>query len=150
MRPPSLKLIATIVMVLLSGCGGSTTAPSRISLKIGYASPSILHGPMWIAKEAGYFEQRGMDVDLQYIGPGQPIISAVLQGDVALATDAAPTIVAAQLQGAPLKILASYVHYAIPAFVAQPSIKSPRELTGGKRFAVTQFGTSSVFLVRLD
>ena len=91
MRPRGFILVATVMLGLsLATCGGrSAPGSSRISLKIGYASPSILHGPMWIAKEAGYFEQRGMDVDLQYIGPGQPIISAVLQGDVALATDAA-------------------------------------------------------------
>ena len=69
-----LKLWQLFVMCL------AVTAPhpgsaqiAKQSVKIVYPAPSSTTWPLWIAKEAGYYEKYGLDVSVEFaLHPAEP------------------------------------------------------------------------------
>ena len=51
-------------MVALVGMLPPAGAADPISLKIGYGSPWVGWGPLYIAAEKGYFEDEGLDLQI--------------------------------------------------------------------------------------
>ena len=64
-RQVLLSGFAVSVMVALGGIGGP--APAAEPIKIAYGSPWIGWGPLYIAKEKGYFNDEGIEVEIAFI-----------------------------------------------------------------------------------
>ncbi len=93
----------------------------------------------YIAKEAGYYEKYGFDVELFFQGASSEIIQAMLAGDVNLAGIAGPAVIANVISGGDVIQVAALVKtFTIPLY-AQPSIKTLADLKG-KKVGVSRFG----------
>jgi NitT/TauT family transport system substrate-binding protein len=101
---------------------------------------------VWLANDAGYFKDHGLDVDLQYQA-GSVQIPSLITGEVQIATVGGAEIVSADAGGADLVVLASispvYPYY----FIASNAIKSPADLRG-KAVGVTRIGDTSDLAAR--
>jgi NitT/TauT family transport system substrate-binding protein len=69
-------------------------------------------------------------------------LQALLSGDIKVAMAAGSPVVNANLQGAPIRIIAGNANFYPLAFFSAPEIKDPRDLRG-KKVAVTRAGSSS-------
>lgn len=106
-----LFLLAVMTVLVLSGCGASSSEPvqdvpdeentteseqqaeeedattaqgpepleSEVELKIGFPTQGASMLPLWVAKDAGFFEKYGIDAELVYIA-GTPKVQEVLNG----------------------------------------------------------------------
>jgi NitT/TauT family transport system substrate-binding protein len=108
------------------------------------------HAPTFVAKQRGYFEEAGLDVDLKFFQAAQPMAVAIASGDadyavtaitgglISLADKGAVTVIGGALkeeQGIEgQKILASNQAYA-------NGLTDPSKLDG-KSFGMTQAGSS--------
>ncbi len=93
----------------------------------------------YIAKEAGYYEKYGFDVELFFQGASSEIIQAMLAGDVNLAGLAGPAVIANIVGGGDVIQVAALVKtFTIPLY-ARPSIKTLADLKGQK-VGVSRFG----------
>lgn len=69
--------------LLLSACGNST--PNRNKLRVGYL-PIVAHLPAALARERGYYTEKGLDVEFVVFGTSDDLTSALSKGDIDIAT----------------------------------------------------------------
>jgi NitT/TauT family transport system substrate-binding protein len=125
-----------------------TAPPDRIPVKIGYGSLTDNNLGLWVAKEAGLFEQQGLDVtDFPLIEGGTLSIQALIGGDIQFVLAGTSGIIVAALGGADLVAVAGASNKFDFALISVPEIRSGAELRG-KRVGISRFGSSSDFAAR--
>src|SRR5579883_1903938 len=104
--------MALATMAVLAGCGGAappvssstlrSAAPSAsgalLPVKGAYTNIVAAGGPLWVAKEQGFFAQNGLDVSLASL-PGSAHVPALLSGELQLASVGPTELAAADLAG---------------------------------------------------
>ena len=115
-------------------------------LVVSYAGVTGGRGPLWIAKDLGYFEKYGLDVKLVHIAAGSTSISALMAGEVNVVLTTSSAAIAAAVRGAPVVIIATN---GSPGYklVALPSITSVQQLKG-KVIGSSLLGAGSDFALR--
>ncbi len=146
---PHLLCGAALIALLAAGCGGSTPgagrAPAAPPSQPGAASapPAPLHtvksayttiaaaaAPWWMAQEAGYFREQGLDVSLSHIDAGAPLLAALTNGELDIAFSGAPTIVLGYIQGLETMIIGSTSSILDSIVFARPEYQRPEDLRG--------------------
>jgi ABC-type nitrate/sulfonate/bicarbonate transport system substrate-binding protein len=135
-------------LLVLTGCTPAaapvlTPSPpvalTRVGVAFSNVSPTIL--PLWVGKEAGLFEKRGLDLDLQYIASATSV-AAVVSGQMHLATVGLSEALGALAGGADLVILANQVPAYTYIFEVAPGIQNATDLKG-KSIGISRPGSSS-------
>jgi len=109
------------------------------------ASPS--HLPIWVAKDAGYFEKNGLNVEPVQIRGGSLITLAIITGDLPFSGAGAESVVAARAAGGDVILLACPVNADPVYLITRPEIKSAQDLKG-QASAVTRYGSTTHFYLR--
>jgi ABC-type nitrate/sulfonate/bicarbonate transport system substrate-binding protein len=109
------------------------------------ASPS--HLPVWVAKDAGYFEKYGFNVEPVQIRGGSLITLAIITGNLQFSGAGAESVIAARAAGADVILLACPVDVDPVYLITRPEIKSAAELKG-LASAVTRYGSTTHFYLR--
>ncbi|HEY7220657.1 MAG TPA: ABC transporter substrate-binding protein [Candidatus Binatia bacterium] len=109
------------------------------------ASPS--HLPIWVAKDAGFFEKAGLDVEPVQIRGGSLITLAIITGNLPFSGAGAESVVAARAAGGDAVLLACPVDADPVYLITRPEIKSAQELKG-RASAVTRYGSTTHFYLR--
>jgi NitT/TauT family transport system substrate-binding protein len=109
------------------------------------ASPS--HLPVWVAKDAGLFEKRGLNVEPVHIRGGSLITLAIITGNLPFSGAGAESVVAARAAGGDIVLLACPVDADPVYLITRPEFKSPQELKG-QSSAVTRYGSTTHFYLR--
>jgi NitT/TauT family transport system substrate-binding protein len=119
----------------------------REKLEVVYRSIGGSGIPLWIAQDKGFFERNGLDTRLIYIGGGRIVAQSFAAGQVKIAIMAGPAMVAANLAGLNLRMVAGLVNTSTYSLFVKPNITTPQELKG-KRFGMGSFGSSPDFMMR--
>lgn len=139
MRPNFLTPLLVSLLFLFFSAGVPVTALAQSKkLAVGISALSAGYSPLYIAKEAGFFEKYGVDVDLVLMQTG-PIVHGIIAGDVKLAGVGATRIVASALEGSGIFMLAAMNDRQPYVLLTPPEIKNASQLKG-KKVGVTQFG----------
>jgi NitT/TauT family transport system substrate-binding protein len=109
------------------------------------ASPS--HMPIWVAKDAGYFERNGLNVEPVQIRGGSLITLAILTGELPFSGAGAESVIAARASGGDIILLACPVDADPVYLITRPEIKSAQDLKG-LASAVTRYGSTTHFYLR--
>ena len=109
------------------------------------ASPS--HLPIWVAKDAGYFEKNGLNVEPVQIRGGSLITLAIITGNLQFSGAGAESVVAARAAGGDVVLLACPVDADPVYLITRPEIKSAQDLKGHAS-AVTRYGSTTHFYLR--
>ena len=139
-----------LVIMIMLALGWNQAAPAfaqREKLEVVYSSIGGSSIPLRIAQDKGFFERNGFDTRLIYIGGGRNVGQAFAAGQIKIAIMAGPSLVAANLAGLNLRMVAGLVNTSTYSLFVKPSINSPQELKG-KRFGVGTFGSSPDFMMR--
>ena len=117
-------------------------------LRVGGGSASAAQMAIWFAKEGGFYEKHGLNVEVISIPGSSLAIQAMLSGELPIiqAGGAGPIQVA--LSGTDTVILATIVKKFNWWIFAQPNIARVEDLKG-KIFGVTRFGTQSDLASRI-
>ena len=110
-------------------------------------SASLAHLPVWVAKDAGFFAKRGLNVEPVQIRGGALITLGIMSGQLQFSGAGAESVVAARIEGAAIVLLACPSNLEQIYLITRPEIKSPNELKG-KASAVTRIGSSTHFYLR--
>jgi NitT/TauT family transport system substrate-binding protein len=138
---------ALALIAALGLCAGAAKAGERVKIGLLLTAGS---GPVYVAKEKGYFTAEGLDVELVPFDAGQPVAVATVSGDIdfgtagvtsalyTLCAEGALRIVAGSTQDRPgfpaAGLMASNQVYAA-------GLKSFKDL-GGHSTALTQIGST--------
>jgi NitT/TauT family transport system substrate-binding protein len=146
--------LALCLAALAAACGGGTArAPATVAgieqphLKVAIISVTATYVPLYLAVDDGLFAKEGLQVELLAFRGGSDLIKAVVSGSADVGVVSLAEVTSAIAAGQSMK--AFYGGFNVPAFdwYAVPSIHSIAEAKG-KRFGVTQYGSSTDFLTR--
>lgn len=127
---------------LLAGGAASLVAPARfasaqtnstVNFQLSWL-PSVQFGGSYMAKENGYWAEKGLDVSLLSGGPNAPVEPSVMAGTSLLGITAADYASAAVAEGATFKIIAVAMQknpFTIASLPGNP-VNSPADLVGKK------------------
>ncbi|HTM06793.1 MAG TPA: ABC transporter substrate-binding protein [Verrucomicrobiae bacterium] len=122
-----MKVGAAITLVLLLAFNAG--AAERMST--AYQSLSIGSStPIWVAKEAGFFEAQGLDVKIIFVEGSPRTIQTLIAGESEVAESTGPSVLNARAAGSPIVIIAGFINVMPYYLIAVPSINSPADLKG--------------------
>ncbi len=139
-------LLASIVLV--SAAKEAVGQDSLENIRLLYSSIGPAQSILSVAHEAHVFQSHGLQTELIYIAGGNRGAQAMLAGEVRVGTFSGGAVVSANLAGADLVTIASVVNAPTFYLMATRDLRGVQDLKG-KRVAVTQFGASSDFVLRL-
>ena len=139
------KLIFLIICCCSTLVITSATAATKVSFP--YTPIGVASWPWWIAKDAGYFEKHGLDVDMIYVGASPVIVQAMLGGQAGVGAGGGTPLVTNVLQGGDVVQVATMVPYAIQSLIVRSDIKTTKELTG-KKIGVSRLGAIPHFTLQ--
>jgi ABC-type nitrate/sulfonate/bicarbonate transport system substrate-binding protein len=137
-----------LAMIFHPARSHGASAPLR---KVPMSFPAISGavGPVWVAKDLGYFEKNGLDVDPVLIQSGPRSVSALLSGEMPVINTGANSAISAVLGGTKEPVvIATFFNTLIFSVIGKPEIGNIAGLKG-KVLGVTQAGSLSDFTGRL-
>jgi NitT/TauT family transport system substrate-binding protein len=132
-----------------SGSASPAAAPVKLTVGLGYI-PSVQFAQFYLAQEAGYYRQAGLDVQLiNKIDP--ELVTLVGQGAVDLALADGTSVVPAVSQGIPIRYVATiYARFPNVVFAkASSGIRTAADLKGKKVGTPGKYGSGWIMLQAL-
>jgi ABC-type nitrate/sulfonate/bicarbonate transport system substrate-binding protein len=152
---------ATFAGGVIAACGGGAIAPSApssaaataaapIKIRLGWVSVSAANSAIWSAEDGGYLKKYGLDATVPNFADSTQAVAALIAGGTDINCGISGTaIVAANLQGSDLIIIASTIATFPNSLYGKPSIPNVAALKG-KKVGVTRIGTASDTAARLS
>ena len=140
---------AIAVVLSLLTLGASVSAQNKPLKKIRVGVPSVGMGNIiiFVTKEGRLFEKYGLDAEVITVMGSGIGSKALISGNLDIIPIATPTVIAANLAGADMAILAHTMPAVVHALMVRPEIKKPEDLKG-KKIGVSSLGSLTDFLVR--
>jgi NitT/TauT family transport system substrate-binding protein len=118
-----LCVVAVIALLVLHARGSYAE-----NIKIGIPSLSVTTMPLAVAKDQGFFQKEGLNVDVVMM-PASLNIKVLLSGEIQYATTVGSAVVAA-VRGINTRVVMCFVDRPLLDLVAQPDIRSIADLKG--------------------
>jgi len=148
----------TVLALVLAGCGASPSpsgatvgAPEKKHLVVAVGGVSqFIYLPLTLAKQLGYFQDEGLDIEIQSLRGGGEAARALIGGSADIVTGFYDHTIQTQPKGERLVMVCLYDRF--PGLVllvskrAASQIQSVKDLRG-KKIGVTAVGSSTHFMV---
>jgi NitT/TauT family transport system substrate-binding protein len=116
-RRPFLALLTAVPLVLTAcgggedttestGSGGASGAPETTQVTVGVI-PIVDVAPIYLGDEQGFFEERGIELELVQAQGGAAIVPAVLSGEYQFGFSNVTSLLLAKSRNLPLKVVAA-------------------------------------------
>jgi ABC-type nitrate/sulfonate/bicarbonate transport system substrate-binding protein len=140
-----VSVAGAFFLCLSIALASSADAQERINFL--YPSPAGSWAVPMIAKEAKYFDEEGLAVDLVRVGGSTRIVAALIGGSGQFIHAGEPAMVPAVVQGADAVLIAAMARVNRHHLITRPEIKEVKDLKG-KTVGITSFGSTSDFVLR--
>lgn len=141
-----MALFAATLFLTVAQTGYSQQKPLK-KVRVGVPSIGVSNIIIFIAKEGKLYEKHGLDAEIITVNGSGIGSKALISGGLDIIPIATPTVIAADLAGADLAILAHTLPGVIHAMMVKPEIKRAEDLKG-KKIGVSSLGSLTDFLVR--
>ena len=146
-RFKSVSVFALMILILaLAGAGHAQNKPLK-KIHVGVPSIGVANIIIFVTKEAKLYEKHGLDAEVITVNGSGIGSKALISGNLDIIPIATPTVIAADLAGADMAILAHTMPAVVHAMMVRPDIKRPEDLKG-KKIGVSSLGSLTDFLVR--
>jgi len=106
-------------------------ATAARKVRMSFAAISGAVAPIWIAKDLGFFEKNGLDVDPVLIQSGPRSVSALLSGEMPIINTGANSAIAANLGGTKEPVvIATFYNTLVFSVVGRPDTGTDPWLKG--------------------
>jgi NitT/TauT family transport system substrate-binding protein len=138
--------ISVFVLTFLL-CGYSRSpAQDKIVLPVTYSAINANMLSLWVAKDAGYFDEQGLDVRMLLIRGGSLAVQLLVTGQSPIGLIGGTAAAYAYLQGNKDVVIISRLQNVMAYTLgAKPEIQKPEDIKG-KKLAVSRFGSTSDFV----
>jgi NitT/TauT family transport system substrate-binding protein len=123
----SVAFVALIVIAWPVNTAPAQTKPDKI--RIGYAARAVAHSVPFVAKEAGFFAEEGIDAEIVRTAASIAPM-ALVANEVELAIMSAYLMIPVAVQNKDVVMLGGFSRYASMVFVARPDVKGAQDLKG--------------------
>ena len=131
-RTTCLVLLLVAASFVAAACGGGSGGEGSGSITLGLptAETSFANSDVIVAQEQGFFEEQGLQVEVQNFNSGLRVVQAIVSGDVQVGGSSIEPVVNASAQGGELSIIGGYADRLSVSMVTPDSIPSAEELRG--------------------
>lgn len=141
-------VMALAVLVCAAGLSESVAWAQPVQVRIGHAT-WVGYGPLYIAKEKGFFDRYGLDVELVVIEDEAQYGASVLSGRVHGLANVIDREIVHHAQGVPIQVVfAMDESYGGDGIVASADIKTVADLAG-KTVGLDKASTSYFFFLAI-
>jgi NitT/TauT family transport system substrate-binding protein len=143
-----MKKSSILVFVLTFLLCGHSHAPAedKIVLPVTYSATNANMLSLWVAKDAGYFDEQGLDVRMLLIRGGSLAVQLLVTGQSPIGLIGGTSAAYAYLQGNKDVVVISRLQNVMAYTLgAKPEIQKPEDIKG-KKLAVSRFGSTSDFV----
>lgn len=134
------------LVVFLSLSPGKVAAEEKRPLVVVYSSINANFLSLWVGKEAGYFDQEGLDVRILLVRGGSLVVQLLVSGQSPIAMVGATAITNAYLRGVKdLVMIGGVTNVMAYVLASRPEIQGPQDIKG-KTLAVSRFGSTADFV----
>ncbi len=152
-RPAALVIIALVLGLLASACGGPRarprSRPTKLVVGLGYI-PNVQFAPFYLAQNDGSYEKAGLQVEFQNkIDPD--LVTLVGQGAIDVGISDGTSVIPAVSQAIPVQYIAT-IYGKFPSIVfakTSSGIKTAADLKGKKLGIPGRYGSSWIMLQAL-
>src|SRR5713226_3299791 len=118
-----------LVLALAPSLAPAQGKPEKERIRIGYAARAVVHSIPFVTREAGFFREEGIQVEvIRTAGAVAPM--TLVSGDVESAIMSAFLLIPASVQYRDLVMLAGFTRYASMFLVSRPEISTANDLRG--------------------
>ncbi len=119
-------------------------AATKLHFGMPTPKPNVVHMPVYLAKDLGFFKKEGLDVKISRFRGGTRAHQAITASgtDLDLAWIPGPLVMSGIARGSGLKMFYSYAHKNEAILVVAAGIKKPADLKGKKLGIEGKFGYS--------
>ncbi len=125
-----------------SPAASGPTASGLVKLIVGHSNPIPETMALYTAKDGGFFERNGLDVDVRLIAGGSTAMAAVVSGETPFSHLGGSEALSSAASGADIVVLAITSPVSSFVFEVKDDIKTVEDLKG-KRLGVSNIGGSS-------
>jgi NitT/TauT family transport system substrate-binding protein len=137
--------VTTVIFLLLYRSGSTWAGESTEKIRIGFPSPAISTLPFDIAKEKGFYQKAGLEVE--YIQMRTSIaVQAMINGNINFHTSPQAGINAAA-SGLPIVVVLALYKDAPWMLITSKEINKPQDLVG-KKVAISDIRSSPYYFAR--
>lgn len=139
-----MKQIITILAVLIAvACGASLAQAQKLQrVRVALSTPTPHMAPLYIAKDKGFYEKHGLDVQLILVNSGSLVAQMFQAGEIQITANAPASLVSLAATGEKLSFFFGLSNTSPFSVVTQPQIRRAEDLKG-KKIGTARFGGSS-------
>jgi len=135
-----LAVMMLLVLSVLEAVGGAEAQVlRRLVIGMPVTPPNLPHVGVYIAKELGYFDEQGINVELTAFESGLQSLRGGIAGGLDIVGASSEPIITAISRGAKIRSIFSYAHRLTVVMAAQESIRTPADLRG-KNLGIQEVG----------
>ncbi|WP_332650540.1 ABC transporter substrate-binding protein [Lysinibacillus sp. 54212] len=138
MKNWKITVVFLLLAVMLVGCSDEKKSSEKgeaelekITIMLDWY-PNAVHSALYVAKEKGYFEEQGLDVEIQMPADTNDPLKLAATGKVDLAISYQSQVVQSRAEGIPVVSVAAYVRHSLDSIMMkkEAGIDSPKDLEG--------------------
>jgi len=138
-----LIILATLVLAGIS----RAQSPRRLVIGMPVTPPNLPHVGVYIAKDLGYFDEQGINVELTAFESGLQSLRGGVAGGLDIVGASSEPIITVISRGAKIRSIFSYAHRLTVVMAAQESIRRPADLRG-KNLGIQDVGAFREVMTR--
>ena len=138
-----------VILAALAPAGITVAQAPRRTLVIGMpvTPPNLPHLGVYVAKDLGYFDEEGINLELAAFESGLQSLRGGVSGSVDILGASSEPVIAAISRGAKIRSIFSYAHRLTVVMAAQESIRKPADLRG-KNLGIQEVGAFREVMTR--
>ncbi|WP_274308710.1 ABC transporter substrate-binding protein [Solibacillus daqui] len=138
MKNWKIPVVFLLLVIMLVGCSNDKSSQEngqseleKISIMLDWY-PNAVHSAFYVAKEKGYFEEQGLDVEIQMPADTNDPLKLAATGKVDLAISYQSQVVQSRAEGIPVVSVAAYVRHSLDSIMMkkEAGVNSPKDLEG--------------------
>jgi NitT/TauT family transport system substrate-binding protein len=138
-----LIILATLVLAGIS----RAQSPRRLVIGMPVTPPNLPHVGVYIAKDLGYFDEQGINVELTAFESGLQSLRGGVAGGLDIVGASSEPIITVISRGAKIRSIFSYAHRLTVVMAAQENIRKPADLRG-KNLGIQDVGAFREVMTR--
>jgi NitT/TauT family transport system substrate-binding protein len=148
-RASVLAFMTIVILAALAPAGITVAQAPRRTLVIGMpvTPPNLPHLGVYVAKDLGYFDEEGINLELAAFESGLQSLRGGVSGSVDILGASSEPVIAAISRGAKIRSVFSYAHRLTVVMAAQESIRRPADLRG-KNLGIQEVGAFREVMTR--
>src|SRR5258708_3303483 len=143
----SVMTLALSVAFTLAGIAKAQASRRTLVIGMPVTPPNLPHVGVYIAKELGYFDDQGINVELTAFESGLQSLRGGITGGLDIVGASSEPGIGANSRGAKIRSSFSYAHRLTVVMAAQENIRKPIELRG-KNLGIQEVGAFREVMTR--